>query len=143
MIPFGWSVGDIAFAIGFIAKIIKALKDHGGAVEDYQAKARFLEGVEATLRDLEFFARHFAGSAYIDAISDNAAAVHRAVDVFISRLQSYEASIGVNRQTKAFLRPKYHKVKWALYTSDRCAELQSTIQLPLTAINTHLNMQIL
>src|ERR1700733_11817688 len=53
MSGFGWSAGDVVLAGKLIAKITKALKETGGARDDYQESIQFLSGLETTLKNLE------------------------------------------------------------------------------------------
>jgi len=68
MAAFGWSVGDLVLAIRFVVKTGQALKDTGGASDDYQESVDFLHGVEATLENLEVVARLSSIGATIHSI---------------------------------------------------------------------------
>ena len=142
MAAFGWSVGDLVQAIQFMVRIGQALKDTGGASDDYQESVDFIHGVEVTLKNLEVVARLSPTGAAIHSIAPQAQRIQQCVRSFMESIEGYETSLGLDRK-KGFHRGMWQKGKWAIFVSKRCKELQGKIAFVMTSINTNLSLQFM
>jgi len=142
MATFGWSVGDLVQAIKFVVKIGQALKDTGGASDDYQESIDFLHGVEATLKNLEAVARLSLTGAAVHSIAPQAERIQRCLESFIASIEGYESSMGLDRK-RGFHHGMWQKGKWSAFVSKKCKELQGKITFVMTSINTNLSIQLL
>ncbi|MCJ1244588.1 hypothetical protein MMC30_001786 [Trapelia coarctata] len=142
MAAFGWSVGDLILAIRFVVKTGQALKDTGGASDDYQESIDFLHGVEATLKNLEVVARRSPTGAAIHSIAPQAQRIQQCLKSFMESIEGYEASLGLNRK-RGFHHGAWQKGKWAAFVSKRCKELQGKIAFVTASINMNLSLQLL
>jgi hypothetical protein len=142
MAAFGWSVGDLVLAIRFVVKTGQALKDTGGASDDYQESIDFLHGVEATLKNLEAVARLSPTGAAVHSIAPQAKRIQHCIESFISSIAGYESFLGLDRR-RGIHHGVWQKGKWSAFVSKKCKELQGKVAVVMSSINTNLSIQLL
>ena len=111
---FGFSVGDFIAAINLLRKVGIALKDNGGARDDYQKTIRKLKIAKSLL---SWIAKVKDGdgdgeSASIHAIRSLANLIKDDVDNFLTRINKYGDSLG-SKKTKHFGTGVVAKIKWS------------------------------
>ena len=126
MVPFGFSAGDFATAIGLIVKISKALKDSGTAaaecrdiIQDLQTLQQLLEFLE-TLRPADGSVNH------INAIRGMALACRTPLLEFAEKIESYEPALCVGSSKGMFTRG-VKKVQWAVLVEEGIAKFRGII----------------
>ena len=147
MAAFGWSAGDLVQAVTVIYKVGKALKDSGGASEDYQEAITFLQSLALTLNTL----RNFDGSSGTSA--EDAAVIRAQVDCirepvqcFLNKIESkFELKLGAKSKKgiRGALLGGHRRVEWALSVSKDVKALNERITVPLCAIQIKMGMQML
>jgi hypothetical protein len=142
MSGFGWSAGDVVLAAKFIAKVVQALKETGGARDEYRRAIEFLSGLEQTLQNLASAGRVLPRNA---ATQEILLQTKRIVDVLgplHGQLKESEPSLGTAASGDAAARLK-SKLKWTFQQSKKVERLEDTISVPLATINANIGMQIL
>jgi hypothetical protein len=139
MSGFGWSAGDVVLAAKFIAKVVQALKETGGARDEYQRAIEFLSGLEQTLLNLAAAGRVLPQNA---ATREILLQTNRILDVLgpiYGQLKESEPSLGAaaSGDVAAKLRSK---LKWAFQQSKKVERLEDTISVPLATINANIGM---
>jgi hypothetical protein len=137
MSGFGWSVSDLALGIKFVVKIGQALKETGGASEDYQESVEFLRCLELTLRNLERLAPLLPGATSAEAIFAQAKRIQLSIDACRERVEKFENSLGPNRK-KGIWHGFTCKVEWVVFVAQKAKDLQRDVTLPMSTINTNL-----
>ena len=140
MAGFGWSTGDIVLAAKFVVKVGTALRESGGASEDYQQSAQFLFSLEQTLTSLVFLESVLPQDASADMIISQARMVAEILNSFVTSINKFEASLG-RYHRKGFRHGMVRKLQWTIFVSGKVKELQSKIALPIATINTNLGLQ--
>ena len=145
MAGFGWSVGDLVLSGRLLVKIGKALKESGGAREDYQQSARYLLGLGSTLRTLAAFEGFSASHGSAETIKEPSRVLAQHLDGFISSIKTFQDSLGPSGPSKQRSFGIRHsvgkKLRWAMFTSKKVQELQARLALPLASINVNLGIQ--
>ena len=89
-----WSVGDIIACSQLAYKLIRALKDTGGAKEDYQDLINDLSSIHRTLLEVEHM--HHATqltTATINAILFEAHSLSKIMDDFLTTIEAYHSAL--------------------------------------------------
>jgi hypothetical protein len=145
MSGFGWSVGDLVLACQFIAKFTKALKDTGGAGDDYRQEIEFLSGLEETLQNLASANRVLPQSPATQQILQQTQRIINVLGPLLSNLRRSEVSLGASSTSGRAAKLKF-KLKWTFQQSKQVElleQLEDTISVPLATINANIGMQIL
>lgn len=146
MTAFGWSAGDLVHAVTIIYKIGKALKDSGGASDDYQEAIGFLHGLALTLNTLRTFDDDLACPKDAEIPRAQVDCVRQPVEKFLTKIDSkFESKLGT-RAEKGFrgvMRGGHRRVEWALFVSKEAEALGRKITVPLCAIQIRLGMRML
>lgn len=141
---FGYSAGDFIAAVGLIAKVTKALKDAGGAREEYQALVSELGLLNQILEKLPPDAE--PSKTDDDASSDafaNFARQQTKVTIseltqFLERISKFGSSMG-GKSKSGWHRSVPRKTQWAVYYADEVekmrAKLGTQLQIILVALS--------
>ena len=95
MVPgFGFSIGDFVAGIELTAKVIKALKESGGASSEYQQVPRQFESLELVLQHLPSLRVTDEDRSYVNAIRGQAQTIQVSVQQFLGSIIRYKSSLG-------------------------------------------------
>ena len=126
MVPFGFSAGDFATAIGLIVRISKALKDSGTAAGECRDVLQDLQTLQQLLELLETL-RPAAGSvSHINAIRGLALDCRIPLLEFAQKIESYAPALGVG-SSKGMVTRGVKKVQWALLVEEEVAKFRGII----------------
>lgn len=92
-VGFEFGVGDLIATIKLFKDVAEALKDHGGAVDDFQKTLRHLESLKAIVTCLEEIENTMGRSANLRAVQHLAEHIKRVVDEFLAKIQKYKFSL--------------------------------------------------
>jgi hypothetical protein len=135
MAGFG-SMNDLVLGIKFVAKIARALKETGGALQEYQESIEFLHCLKVTLKNLGRFAS-LSPAATSEAILVPAKRIQSSLDACRETVEALGDSLGPNRQ-KGIWRGFARKAEWAMFVGEKVKDLQRDVTLPMSTINTNL-----
>ena len=133
MIPFGFSAGDFAIAIGLIVRISKALKDSGAAAAEYRDILQDLQTLQQLLRLLETLRPADGSVSDINAIRGMALACRIPLLEFVKKIESYEPALGVSSSKGMFARG-VKKVQWAILFEEEVAKFRGIIAAKVRTI---------
>ena len=141
-VPFGFSVGDFVAAIGVIAKVSKALKDSGGASDEYQHVLRDLQQLELIFSQLLPAAPGAAdGSTTANpAIQTHVKISLQVLQAFLTRISKFEESLGSGAPRGPFHGGR-RKAQWALHYSKEVDKLRKEIGTQVNSLNTLLGTE--
>lgn len=92
---FGLSVGDFISAINLVIKISAALKDAGGAADEYKSLLSELKHLHALLEHLQQLPAVASNSVSSqNAVRAMALSIQFSLNVFMTKLQSYDKQLG-------------------------------------------------
>lgn len=131
---FGFSVGDFINTINLIRKITKALKDTGGASSQYQDAVVELEGLKHILQHLEALKPTEDNLGHVNAIRGMALACKIHLQEFMTKLETYEESLGPWAQ-RSSLNNFGRKTKWAVSFGKEVERLRAIVAAKQISIN--------
>lgn len=126
MVPFGFSAGDFAIAIGLIVRISKALRDSGGAAAEYRDILQDLQTLQQLLGLLERLRPANGSVSHINAIRGMALACRIPLLEFAEKIESYGAALGVDSSKGMSIRG-VKKVQWAFIVDEVVAKFRGII----------------
>ena len=134
MSGFGFSPSDVANAIELVVKAQRALRDVGGARDDFQVCMVFLFGLEQTLKSVREHAEKLQDSTQVAVMAYVADIVEKHLSEKLDGLQSLDKTLGEHhaRSTGSAVRSK---LKWAFHLAQEVEKMQKKIMLPLLTIN--------
>lgn len=145
MAGFGWSAGDLVAAISVVTKVCKALKDAGGAKEDYRESVSFLESLSVTLGLLHKYYEANLNQNDLSDLKSQILLIQDPVDAFTKNVKlKYGPELGTQPGIgyRAVVKGVPKKIKWALWMHKESERLNSRISTPLAAIQMRLSIQI-
>jgi hypothetical protein len=143
MIPFGFSVGDFFGAAGVIAQVVKALRKHGGAQDNYQAICFEVEAFGKLMEKVQALELNDDNKPHMEAIHEYAAYCKTKLDHFLDQIPKYEASLGESSSRSTWTeksRANARKAKWALFMGHPVSEMRDTIKMAGLVITLNLNL---
>ena|SRR5579862_4674727 len=132
---FGCSAGDFITAVGLIVKVSKALKESGGAPEDYQQVVQELNALELILLQLEALKPSDENVGYVNAIRCLALACRHLLEAFLTKIKKFENSLGV-QSTRNRLMSSQRKAQWAVFMSAEVPKLRAVFVAKVLSIQT-------
>lgn len=125
-VPFGFSVSDFVTVLNLFKDIGLALRDRGGASEDYRRTVAELETIKAILQQLQSLPSAAPNASYVNAIKGQALLSQNEVSGFLERLAHYDSSLGYGSLRGAY-RGVISKAKWATLVRKEVKELREII----------------
>ena len=127
MVPFGFSAGDFAIAIGLIVRISKALRDSGGASAECRDILQDLQTLQQLLGLLETLRPADGSVSHINAVRGMALACRVPLLEFAKKLErSYGLALGAGSSKGMFTRG-VKKVQWAVLVEEEVAKFRGVI----------------
>lgn len=140
---FGWSVGDLVGAARLLRKIIIALKDAGGASEEYGEEMAFLQSLAVTLRHLDALQLAPLERDVLLNLQEHCIQLREPVLLFLKDIQHrFQEPLG-QKQSWTNAVATSRKVQWALSVSKRVRGLRQRISGSIDAIQLCLSHQTL
>ncbi|KAL9622755.1 MAG: hypothetical protein Q9160_002873 [Pyrenula sp. 1 TL-2023] len=118
---------DFVAAIKLFKDIGVALKDHGGASEDYQNVLQELESINAVLLETQSIKPTANNLKYVNAIRGQAQLSQKTVKDFLDKIAKYDEDLR-SRGRNPFYRGSVAKAKWATYVSKEVGRLREVLQ---------------
>ena len=145
MSGFGWSISDIVLAAEFISKVVEALKEPGGAADDYRQAVEFLSSLEQTLHNIASAGSVLPQNAATQEILLQTKRIIDLLKPLYNNLKKSEDSLGVSasKSKKDTAKRLKSKLKWTFRQSNKVKQLQDAISVPLATINTSVGVEIL
>lgn len=140
--PFGFGVGDFIAVVTLINKIRAALKDSGGARDEYQQLERELALLELALGAIKTLTGPLHRQGEITAIKSVALSCRRTLDDFYSSIKKYEESLSVvSRKSRA--RSSAKQVQWSLLMQSDVTKLRSYLESHVGILNILISTELL
>jgi hypothetical protein len=134
---FGFSFGDFVSAIKIVKDICQALRESGGAKDEFQHVLIDLQHLETLLEQLDHNAWDYGGDAgHLNAIKGMALACRIPLEEFLKKIHKYrslEVSSGKGFQTR--VRSESRKVLCAINMKDEVEKFRAVIAAKLVSIN--------
>lgn len=130
---FGFSAGDCVRALELISDVVKALRTSHGAAQEYQQVIVELEGLSKVLKHLGCLQPSASNADHVNAIRGMAFACQLPLQEFLSKLRTYEASLGPFSQRSA-IRSAVMKTKWAIYMAKEVEKVRALIAAKVISI---------
>ena len=144
MVPFGFSAGDFVALGSLIIKVTQALKDHGGAAEEYQHVVFELQKFKSILDQVEQLGLGVeAGNLNSQKILCELVGRSRTtLQGFLASIDKFQASLGGHfAKHKLRLTRDWRKAQWALFISKEVGRLRG--ELDSCALLIILQLQLL
>lgn len=140
---FGWSVGDLVGAAQLLRKIVIALKDAGGASDEYGEEMAFLQSLAVTLRHLDALQLAPLERDVLLSLQEHCIQVREPMLIFLKDIQHrFQGPLG-QKQSWTNAVATSRKVQWALSVSKRVRRLRRRISGSIDAIQLCLSHQTL
>lgn len=131
---FGFSFGDFAAAFNLIHDVSTALKDAGGALEEYQSLLQELQHLELILLQLqEMRASSMQSQNHYNAICGMARTIEHPLGTFLRGMEKYNTALGQNK--KRSLRSTSQKIQFALSEKEGIAKLRAAITMKIVTLS--------
>ncbi|KAH9222220.1 hypothetical protein DL95DRAFT_381026 [Leptodontidium sp. 2 PMI_412] len=135
---FGWSVGDLIAAIQILVQVGQALKDSGGAADEYCEDSLFLQSLAATLEKLR------QNPDSINGIKEQVEAVHTAVKELGTELATkFEKSLAQQtsrNKWKVLLCTAPARIEYTFFVSKKVKRLREQCSGPLQTVQLSLQL---
>ncbi|RKL38920.1 hypothetical protein BFJ72_g7050 [Fusarium proliferatum] len=135
---FGFSAGDFVSAVNLIVDITKALKNTGGAAEDYLqvlADLNLLKDVLSHLQQQQTGAtRQRSSNPFAEHARKQADLTLSTLANFLDLISKFDASLG-HQRSSAWYRGVGRKAQWALVYSKHVDDLRSRIGTQIQTLN--------
>lgn len=140
---FGWSVGDLVGAVQLLRKVVVALKDAGGASDEYGEEVAFLQSLAVTLRHLDALQSSRVDQEVFLNLQEHCKQVKEPVLLFLKDIQRrFQGPLG-QKTSWANVSPATRRVQWALSVSKRVKGLRRKVSGNIDAIQLCLSHQTL
>lgn len=124
---FGWSAGDIITALNLIADVVSALRDAGGAAEEYQRTTTELEHLKQALSEVCKLEASEGLETTVYAIQRTALTCQKPLVDFLESIKGYNASLA-KAKTDGVMKDVFKKVKWrAMKKAEAVAKLRAEL----------------
>jgi hypothetical protein len=139
---FGFSFGDFVQAISILNSVRKALRETGGAKDEFQHVSTDLQHLGILLEQLNHGAWAHAGDAgHLNAVKGMALTCKVPLQEFLAKIEKYRSlrdgvgsSKGVRRVTER-VGSEARKVQWAVQMREEVEKFRAVIVAKVVAIN--------
>ncbi|KAF8847311.1 hypothetical protein BDZ45DRAFT_781575 [Acephala macrosclerotiorum] len=122
-----------------MAKVVKALRKHGGAEDEYRAVSLGVEAFGRLIEDVESLEANKLNSNHISAIIEYSSCAKAALEKFLKKISNYKASLGEGAQVSTLADwIRRDKMAWALFKHKRIEEMRDAVWRAEAGINTRL-----
>jgi hypothetical protein len=131
---FGFSLGDFIAAFSLIHDVSTALKDSGGAAEEYQSLLEELQHLELILQQLQVIrASSTQSQNHYNAICGMARTIEHPLHNFMKKMEKYNRGLGYN--SSRGLKAAGRKVQFTLAMRDDIAQLRAAITMKIVTLS--------
>jgi len=139
---FGFSVGDFFAALQLIGKISTALKNSGGAADDYQSLRIELQQLQLLLEQLRDLPTASTSSLnHYNAVRGMACQVQIPLRDFVNKMRSYHEKLGVSNDQPAWRSAK-RKMQWAISMREDVREMRAVVTMKIVSVSVLLTIPI-
>src|SRR5947207_2206546 len=131
---FGFSLGDFVTAIGLIRQVSKAIKDPGGAADDYRLLALELDHLQLVLQQLQDLRPTSSSSLnHYNAVCGMARTVEAPLQAFLNRIKKYDSVLGTGTENIGW-RGVRRKVQWSVGMQEEVVNLRSIMTMKIVTL---------
>ena len=138
---FGFSIGDFIAVVNLLRQVGIALKDSGGARDDFWNTITKLETTRAILSCIANFEGSKEDLATVHAIHSLASQIQGDVERFISKIQRYQGKIG-SVQARHFGYSTFAKIRWSQSVAGDVRRLYEDVDSKLTSLSLLFNLHL-
>lgn len=132
---FGFSFGDIITAIALIKKVSVALKDSGGAAEDYQCLLRELQQLQLLFEQLNDLPTSSSSSLnHYNAVRGMANEVLVPLRAFVEKMKRNYERLGPSGHESNWRSVK-SKVQWAISMREEVREMRAIVTMKIVSLS--------
>lgn len=146
---FGFSFGDFVSAISILNSIRKALRETGGAKDDFRNICSEMEHLEVLLEQLHCGTwDHGADAGHLNAVKGMALAVKIPLQEFLGRVEKFRSMMTGLDGTRTFsdvrhaVGSKARQAQWAVQMKDEVEKFRAVIVAKIVAINLLLQINL-
>jgi hypothetical protein len=133
---FGFSVGDFIAAIQLIGKVFKALKDTGGAEDDFKALFQELSQLQIVLEQLRDLPSISSSSqSHFNAVKGMALAVQIPLRDFLGKIEKFKATFAMEKGGFSEFKKVGRKAKWAISMQKEVDRLRGVLTMKIVTIS--------
>jgi hypothetical protein len=133
---FGFSVGDFVSAIQLIGKVNKALKDTGGAEDDFRSLFLELSQLQIVLEQLRDLPESSSPSqSHLNAVKGMALAVQIPLREFLEEIDKFKIAFGNPKGHFIQLRQAGRKTQWAVTMQDKVTKIRGILTMKIVTIS--------
>jgi hypothetical protein len=131
---FGFSVGDFIAAVNLLRQVGNALKDSGGARDDFWNTITRLETTRAILSCIANFEGSKEDLATVHAIHSLASQIQNDVEHFLTKIERYQGKIG-SVQARRFGYGAFAKIRWSQSVAGDVRRLYEDLNSKTTSLS--------
>jgi hypothetical protein len=135
---FGFSAGDFIAAVTLIVDVTKALKDAGGASEEYRSLVQELGLLGRILTQLN--SQQQTGNVFAEDIAQQTDLTLATLNAFLLSVSKFDAKLG-KRSPSAWHHGAARKAQWAVTYAKEVDKLRVKVGMHLTQLNFLLQLQ--
>jgi hypothetical protein len=142
---FGFSFGDFVQAIGLLNDVRKALKDSGGAVDEFQQVLTDLQQLEIVLGQLDRGGEDsHADVGHTNAVKGMALTCQVPLRAFLEKVQKYNIMKDQEKKgIKLHLKSGVRKVEWAVKMQEEVTRFRAVILSKIVTLSLLLALPML
>ena len=133
-VPFGFSAGDFIAALKLVKDVIDALRDSGGASEEYRELINELYTLETALLEVKRVELDDEQHAQRVALQQAASQCHRTIDEFWTKIRKYQPHLRAGGSVSK-VKDGWRKVQWALCKKEDIADFRAKLKGHTGSIN--------
>jgi hypothetical protein len=129
---FGFSAGDFIAAAELTAKVIKALKETGGATSEFQNVLKELGSLHAILQHLQTLPVTESNLTYVNAVRALAQDCQKPLEDFLKQIE--KCSLLASGQGHKRVVSNLRKAQWAVFQSEEVPKLRAVVAAKIIQI---------
>ena len=133
-VPFGFSAGDFIAALNLVKNVVDALRDSGGAGEEYTELVNELFTLETALLEVKRVDLDDDQHAQRVALQQAASQCHGTIDEFWKKLQKFQPHLR-SEGSGSKVKDGWRKVQWALCKKEDVASFRAKLRGHTGSIN--------
>lgn len=133
-VPFGFSAGDFIAALKVVKDVIDALRDSGGAGEEYRELINELYTLETALLEVKRVELDDEQHAQRVALQQAASQCHGTIDEFWKKIQKYQPHLR-SEGSGSRVKDGWRKIQWAMCTEKDVASFRAKLRGHTGSIN--------
>ena len=138
---FGFSVGDFVSVIQLVGKVSKALKDTGGAEDDFKLLYQELSQLQIVLEQLRDLPPSASVSQnHFNAVRGMALAVQIPLQEFLDKIEKFKIAFESPKSHFSELRKAGRKAQWAVWMQEEVNKIRSVVTMKIVTISVLLTL---